>query len=565
MNDAEEKRSGILDGQSDRRRFLKTVGATSAVAASGVIGLPANAIAGSAPSPERASRTRAQEGAGGTLVVGWEADWDTLDPSKQIGAHANRLGQQYGDTLWSQYGDSADLIPALAESWAPSEDGLTWNVTLKPGLVFSDGTVCDADAVKYNFDRWLDPNHPFHDPPYGNLTYYLGVISQVEKTGDLAVAFHLASFNAMFEGNMIVAWAQLVSPTAIQTLGKVGVGETSAGTGAWKVSSWDKGVRVVLQRNEQYRDAQPLLDELIIIPIVETAQRFNQLQTGEVDMIVELSPEYIPLVEADPNLQVLRTPGLHIWWAELNMHEEPLKDKRVRQALNYAINKEAIVNEILQGAATITAGPIIPQSWGNDPNAVPYPYDPEKARALLTEAGYPEGFSMKYWVPESGSGMIAPVEIAQVMQADLKEVGVEVELVTQEWISYLRDWGANGLDKDGSPLYGMAQMSYNVGAADPGLWLNANVRTDAQIPAGWNAGFYSNPDVDDLLTKAIGTSTIEDRAAFYQEAQRTMIDDCPWIFMFSSDVIGAASSRLKGVVMSPNPTIIRLEGAYFED
>jgi peptide/nickel transport system substrate-binding protein len=564
MDKSVERDWNGIHRRSDRRRLLKSVGATAAIAASATSGA-AGVVAAPSAGQARVARSLAQGGSGGTLVVGWEADWDTLDPSKQIGAHANRLARLYGDNLWAQFGDSANILPALAETWAPTDDGRTWHVTLKPGLVFSDNTPCDADAVKYNFDRWLDPNHPFHDPPYGNLTYYLGVISEVEITGDLSIAFHLSSFAASFESNMLIAWAQLVSPTAIETLGKVGVGEVSAGTGPWQVDSWDKGVRVVLSGNDLHWGSQPLLDQLVIVPIVETAQRFNQLQTGEVDMIFELSPEYIPLVDADPNLQVLRTPGLHIWWVELNMHLEPLQDKRVRQALNYAVNKEAIVNEILQGAAAITAGPIIPQSWGNDPNALPYPFDPDRARALLAEAGYPDGFSMKFWVPESGSGMIAPTEIGQVIQANLKDVGVDVEIVTQEWISYLRDWGADGFDKDGSPLYGMAEMSYNVSAADPALWLNVNVRTDAQIPAGWNAGFYANPDVDDLLTKADSTFDIDERAGYYQEAQRIMIDDCPWIFMFSSDVVGAATSRLQGVVMNPDPTVIRLEGAYFED
>jgi peptide/nickel transport system substrate-binding protein len=361
---------------------------------------------------------------------------------------------------------------------------------------------------------------------------------------------------------MLLPYVAAVSPTAVQKQGKQQFGQTPVSTGAFQVKEWQKGVRIVLNRNDSYWGDKAYLDQIIIKPIVENAQRLSQLQSGDADLVVAMSPEFIPAIKSDPKLQLLQSPGMHIWWIVLNMHETPMQKKEVRQALNYAVNKDSIVNQILLGAAAVTPGPMLPNSFGTDPAIQPYPYDPQKAKDLLTAAGYPDGFSTKFWVPESGSGMIAPKEIAQVVQANLKDVGVQAEIVTQEWTSYVHDWGVSGLDKDGKSFYGMAEMSWNFADPDPAFWLNPNVRTDAIVPKAFNGGFYSNAQVDDLLTKAGSTIDRDARSGFFQQAQKVMVDDCPWIFTFSANNIAAASQRVKGVVLNPNPALIRLHTAY---
>jgi len=159
--------------------------------------------------------------------------------------------------------------------------------------------------------------------------------------------------------------------------------------------------------------------------------------------------------------------------------------------------------------------------------------------------------------------MIAPKEIAQVIQANFKDIGVTAEIVTQEWTSYVADWGKTGLDKNNQPFYGLAEMSWNFNSPDPAFWLNPNVKTDAQPPTAFNGGYYSNSQVDDLLTKAIGTADQTARGMYYKQAQKIMYDDPPWVFMFSGNNIAAASKRVQGVVLNPNPAVIRTELAYF--
>lgn len=553
-----------------RRQFLK--GLVAGVVTTGGVGVVLGACASppeettTAPTVQTGSSAAptAEPQAGGTIIVGWEEDAATLDPSKVVCAHEARIAGQYSDTLWSLYGDSSEIQPGLAESWEVSSDGLTYDINLRPDVSFHDGTPVNAEAVKWSFDRWLDENHPFHDPPYGLLTYYLGGIQGVETTGEQSLRITIGQLDATFASNMLIQSAGIVSPTAVQELGKDAFAQQPVGTGAWKVAEWEKGVRLVLDRNDQYWGQVPQLDQLIIKPIVENAQRLNQLQTGEVDLVVAMSPEFIPLIEADSNLQVIQSVGMHIWWIALNMHEEPLQSREVRQALNYAVNKEAIVNEILRGAATVTPGPILGHSWANDSSISPYPYDPARARELLAAAGYADGFTTRFWVPESGSGMIAPKEIAQIVQANLQEIGVTAEIVTQEWTSYVADWGSNGLDKDGQPFYGMGEMSWNFSSPDPALWLNPNIRTDAQAPNAFNGGFYSNPEVDELLKAADSTLSQQERTGYFQQVQRILHEDCPWIFMFSANNIAAANRRVQGLVLNPSPSILRFNTAYLQ-
>lgn len=568
----ESKSAELPTGRINRRQVMKAGAGAGAIAA-GVGGFALGARRGNdtvdaAGGPRKVSDLREARQNSNVLVAGWEQDPATLDPAKTICGHEVRIVNQYANTLWGLDGSSTELTGLLAESWSGSEDGITYTVKLKPGLTFQDGTACDATAVKWSFDRFLDANHPFYDPPYNLLSYYLGGpdlpngIATVEAVDATTVVFTLKKADPTFVELMAVGYDAIVSPTAFEAAGKDGFAVKPVSTGPFMVNQWEKGVRIVMDRYDGYWGEKAQLDQIIIRPIVENAARLTALQQGEVDFIVAMSPEFIPTIQADSTLQLLQSPGYHIWWVALNMHVKPLDDVRVRQALNYAIDKQAIVDTILQGAATLSNGPIIGHSWGNDPAVLPYEYDPEKAKALLAEAGFADGFSTNFWVPESGSGMVAPREIGQIIQSDLEKIGVKVEIVTQEWVSYVSDWQNKGLD---AGPYGMAEMSWNFGSPDPSQWLNPNVLTNAFPPnGGFNGSFYSNPQVDDLLGKAMETFNQDERANYYKQAQAVMREDCPWIFMFSANNIAAASARVKGLELNSDPSVVSLYKAYFE-
>ncbi len=542
-----------------RRSLVAGAGAAGTLSLTGGLA-PSDAVA--APDPQGRAQHPAQEPKqGGVLVVAWEEDASTLDPVKTYGGHETRIVYQFAETLWGLEGDSSDPVPMIATTWESSEDGLEWTIDIRPDMLFQDGTPVDAEAVRWNFDRWLNPENEFNDPPYGLLDYYLGGIQTVEVLEPLTLKMTLGEPDATFATRIMASYAAIISPTAVQEMGNEAFGQMPVGSGPFKVTSWDKGVRIVLDRFEDYWGEKAYLDQVIIQPIPETASRLAALQQGEVDFVVAISPEFIPVIESDSNLQIVQAPGNHIWWVTLNMHEEPMKDVRVRQALNYAIDKNTIIDTILYGAATITNGPIIQHSWANDTSIEPYPYDPEKAKQLLADAGYPDGFSTRFWVPESGSGMVAPREIGQVIQQYLADIGVQAEIVTQEWTSYVSDWGYEGLDVG---QFGMGEMSWNFSSPDPAEWLEPNLATDAIAPAAFNGGYYSNPDVDELLAQASASLDQDERAGLFQQVQEILREDCPWIFMFSANNVGAASAAVQGLVLNSSPSVVSLSKVYLE-
>jgi peptide/nickel transport system substrate-binding protein len=261
----------------------------------------------------------------------------------------------------------------------------------------------------------------------------------------------------------------------------------------------------------------------------------------------------------------LRKGGNHIWWIALNLREKPLADKRVRQALNYATNKEAIVRDLLKGGATVAPSTMMVGSWAQDPSLQPYPYDPKRAKQLLEAAGYANGFQTRFWVPESGSGMIAPKDIATLVQAQLKEVGVTAEIVTQEWTSYVNDYGSVGFAPSGKPSYGMGEMSWNTPLPDPVHYVDVNLKSDAQPPkGGFNAGFYSNKDVDSLLAQAASTLDHARRKTLYFQAQKIVYDEAPWIFMFSAENLVATRKDIRGLEVNACPWWLDFTRTYVQ-
>jgi peptide/nickel transport system substrate-binding protein len=238
--------------------------------------------------------------------------------------------------------------------------------------------------------------------------------------------------------------------------------------------------------------------------------------------------------------------GPHLWFLILNTREGPFKDVRVRQAVNYAIDKEALVKGVLQGTATV-ADSIVPAAfeWAHDDKIQPYPHDPERARALLREAGA-EGAELKFLVAEGGSGMLAPVPMATAIQADLAKVGFKVTIQTYEWNTYL------GLVNQGLAGKGdMAEMAWMTN--DPDTLPFLTLRTEA-LPesGGFNSGYYSNPEVDRLLLQARQSTDRDARAELYRQIQRIVRENAPWAFVANWKQNAVTTERVKGFELQPS-------------
>jgi peptide/nickel transport system substrate-binding protein len=499
---------------------------------------------------------------GGTLIVANEAELNDNDPQKYNGTHAGRTLRNIFDPLVTIYNDSSQLTGGLAESWDISEDGLTYTFKLRPNLVFQDNTPITADNVAFTFLRILDDNNEWNKKtgpfPGAKFEFPYVIPDQIKAVDPLTLRFQLSQPDATFLDNLTWAGSGIISPTALQ---KYGMDFTShpVGAGPFQFSAWDKGTSFTIERFDKYWGGAPFLDKVIFKPVIEDAARLVQLQAGKVDLVAALAPQFIAQVKSNPDLVIHQTQGIHIWWVTLNLHEKPFSDVRVRQAMNYAIDKDTIIKTILGGAAVPSHSFAFPNTPAYTEDLQQYPYDPDKAKDLLSQAGFPDGFTTTYLIPQSGSGMVAPTEIATVMQSQLAKVGVTVKIQTLEWTSYLSAYLA-GLDKYSSGPVGMAQLSYMIPQPDPGMYAYDALGSKGSI----NAGYYANDQVDQLLLKAKGTTDPDARVPLYQQAEKLVAQDAPWIFMFHAFNVVAAHKKVQNIVLNPDFNILHLERVWIQ-
>ncbi len=480
----------------------------------------------------------------GTLVVGLVAEPVNLDPAQVTDLNSNRVGRRIVEPLVTFPDDSTQVVPGLAESWTISKDGLHYIFKLRKGISFHDGTPLDAEAVKFSIERQINPEHPaakLGKYPFAN--YFFGNVKAVEVVDPLTVEFVLKEPRASFLAVLTAGAASIVSPTAVKKYG-VDYPSSPVGTGPFKFASWDRGQKVVLEKNAAYWRGPVKLERVIYRPIVEDQARLTELLTGALDLIVGTPPDYVGQLEASGKVAVLKQTGVHVWYLGINNQKKPFDDKRVRQALNYAVDKDAIVRDVLKGTGTLSAGPVLPKTWGADAGLKPYPYDPARARKLLAEAGYPNGFTTTLWTPESGSGMQSSVAMSTVIQSNLKAVGVNVTLQTMEWGAYLAK-----LRTKEQELFALSWMAGN---EDPDLVMYPLLHSSQWTPNGPNRALYKNEKFDELLHQARLTTDEKKRADLYRQAQRILVDDAPWIFVDHEIQTAAHSKRVQGFKLHPS-------------
>ncbi|VEF46330.1 peptide ABC transporter substrate-binding protein [Bacillus freudenreichii] len=482
-----------------------------------------------------------------TIVLGLEAEPTSLDAHQLSDFNSSRTAMELYDQLVHFKDESTELEPGLAEKWDVSEDGLEYTFYLREDVKFHDGTPFNADAVKFSIDRQIDPDHPYHDTgQYAYADFTFGSVDKVEVVDEFTVKITLTEPFAPFLGNMAMHAASIVSPAAVEKYG-ADFTKNPIGTGPFKFVKWDPGVEVILEKNEDYFNGAPSVEKLIFKPITEPQTRLAELESGNIDFIVNVPPDDIDRLKGDDRLEVIEQPGMHVWWTALNTQREPFNDVKVRQAVNYAINKEAIVEGILQGTGEVANSPVPPTVWGHNPNAKNYEYDPEKAKELLKEAGYPDGFEVTYWVPESGSGMQQPEQMAAAIQADLANVGIDVKIQTLEWGTYLDKVFVPAEEND----MDMHQMSWMGDNGDPDNFLYILLSGKQWPTAGFNDAYYQNKKVDKLLDEARVIKDKEERTKIYEEVQELVMEDAPWVVVDHEKQIVVVNSRIKDFKLHP--------------
>jgi peptide/nickel transport system substrate-binding protein len=477
------------------------------------------------------------------MVIGLLAEPVTMDPPQITDLNSTRVIKRLFEGLTAQELGTYKIIPGLAQSWDISKDGLTYTFQLRPNVKFHDGTPLTAEAVKFCFDRQLNDQGPFYATgTYPYVKGFLGNVAGVEVVNPSTVQIRLKSPLTPFLQYLAHHSLYIYSPDALKKWGK-DIVKHPVGTGPFKLETWEPGVRVVLARNDQYWGGAPKVRQAIYVPIIEAQARLSAIKTGEIDLTMDVPPDSLADLRKDPDVVVAETNSSAVWYVALNTRHPALKDKRVRQALNYAVQKEAIIRDILKGTAIVATTPLSPV-YGpyHEDKTVRYPYDPEKAKALLKEAGFASGFDVTFFVPESGSGMQSPVEMGTVIQANLAAVGVRAKIQTMEWGAYLKKY-LDGPD--------MAEMSWNPSIGDPDHMMYMLLSSD-RFPPAFNAGFYQNPRVDELLRKGRTTIDEKERIPLYREAQRLVVEDAPWIFVDHGKQVIVYRKRVQGFKLHPN-------------
>ncbi len=472
---------------------------------------------------------------GGTLTFAAGADPDSLDPQNTQSNPGEQVNRMMYDNL-VRFNAKMQLEPALAESWSQSADGLSWTFKLRKGVRFHDGTPFDAKAVKYFFDRVLGEEKPF------KASLYTPFVQGAEVVDDATVRLSLKQPFAAFLFRMAHSAGGIVSPAAHQKWGK-DLTLHPVGTGPFRFVEWVKGDRVVLERNDGYWGGRANLDRVLVKTVREDAARVLMLESGDADLIVNIPPEEIPRLRKDARFTVESIPTARALFITINVRKKPFDDVRVRQALNYAVNKEALVKELYQGNAEAIPGIVAPLQNGYA-KLPGYGYDPKKAKELLAQAGQ-SSLKVKLWSPKGR--YVKDYELAQAVQQDLAAVGVEAALSTMEWGAYLAATKAPPEQTD-RELF-LLGWSPSTGEAHWGTF--PLLHGSQQAPKGDNRGFFAGKALDDAIDKATVATSDRARLGALREVQQIVIREAPHVFLISPNMIVGATKKVHEVVNLP--------------
>lgn len=479
------------------------------------------------------------------LIVGQIAEPQSLDPHAVTAVNDFRILVNVYDGLVRYADGTLNVEPSLATDWTISDDGLEYTFNLRDDVSFHDGSPFNAEAVVFNFERMLNEDHPYYDTGPFPLAFYFGQVDTVEAVSEYQVKFTLTEPFAPFLSNLAYPTGLIISPQAVREHGAE-VGRKPSGTGAFQFEEWRANQRVVVTRNPGYWDGAPSLEAVVFRPITDANTRVAEMLSGGIDLMVEVPPDNVSTFVDDGSFELYEQAGPHLWFLILNLKEAPFNNKAVRQAVNYAIDKESLVNDILQGTATVATGPTPPAfGWAYNNDLEPYPYDPERARELIAEAGA-EGAKVTFYVTEGGSGMLDPISMGTAIQADLAAVGLDVSIETYEWNTFLGQVNP-GLEGKAD----MAEMAWMTN--DPDTLPFLALRTEA-FPenGGFNSGYYSNPEVDELLNQARTSTDQDERARLYREMQAIVYDDAPWAFIANWQQNAVATDAVENFKLQPS-------------
>jgi len=460
----------------------------------------------------------------GTLVRALSTFPNSLDlPQAAERQASTTCWQMYDSLVW--FDDDGKVVPALAESWEVSEDGTEYTFHLRQDVTFHNGEPFNADAVVLSWERAANADFEY--------SYHWQAASSVEKIDDYTVKVATEEPDALFLSTMADNWA-MIPPGYFEEVGQEGFNEHPMGTGPYKFVEWVKGDHITMEANLDYWRGAPKIQTVIFRPIPESATRVAAIQTGEVDIVTRLSSEEAQSLLGVEGVKVIKYPVTRIYYIAFNNLttglDQPTMDPKVRQAMNYAVDIDAIIDALFDGFAKPATGYVATSELGYD-NAGPFGYDPDKALELLAEAGYPDGFEMDMACPAGAYTHFE--EVCEAIAGFLGDVGIVINLEIMESGHYW-DLEAN---KELPPLFGDSWSAVGGEA----------FRRLVGALGGWDASYSSwyDEEIARLLNEIKMTVDQEARAALYGELQVYMREDPPFIYLYEPVSFEAINTRVQ--------------------
>ena len=479
-------------------------------------------------------------------VIAVGSTFTSLDPYDANDSLSQTVAKSFYQGLFG-FDKEMKLVNVLTDSYDVSPDGLTYTVKLHPGVKFHDGTAFNAAAVKVNLDRASNPDN--------RLKRYnlFKMIEKTEAVDDLTVKITLKTPFSAFVNNLAHPAAVMISPAALKQYGK-DIGFHPVGTGPYRFVTWNQTDFVKVEKfNGYWKAGLPKLDSITWRPVVDNNTRAALLQTGEAQFAYPIPFEQAKVLEKNDKLALVASPSILHRYISMNVTQKPFDNPKVREALNYAINKEALIKVAFSGYATPAEGPL-PSSIDYSVKYHPWPYDPAKARELLKEAGYPNGFTTTLWSSHNHS---TAQKVLQFTQQQLAQVGVKVQVTAMDAGQRAAEVEGKGVKETGVRLF-YTGWSASTGEAD---WaLSPLFATASWPPAQFNTAFYSNPQVDADLANALKTTDRTEKQKLYKDAQDKIWADAPWIFLATERLVSANSKKLTGFYVMPD-TLFSFEDA----
>jgi len=456
----------------------------------------------------------------GEVKIGLAAEPNTFDPHLTVGRNTQIFIVNVYDGLTARDAQG-HVVPALAESWKRLNP-TTWQFALRKGVKFHNGDDFNAECVKFTLDR---ATHPETKATIGSeLSTIAGTeivdpftVNVITKTPDFLLPVRLGELFGL-----------MLSPKHTSAMGKEAIATKPNGTGPFKLVTWAKNEQMVLEANESYWRGAPKVKKIIVRPILDDAARIAALQAGEVDLIAPVPHARIAELKRNDKLVIKTIPAPRIFHVTIDVRKPPFDNVKVRQALNYAADVNAILKSLYFGYGTRLATVVDKGALGYDPSVQPYPFDPKKAKALLAEAGFPNGFETEF---DSFTGSIADhSKPAEAIVGYLQKVGVKAKQNVFEFAAF----GPRRVQNRTAPLF-----IYSIGDAylEPS-WV---IRWMTQGGLGMH---YKNPKLDEMLTRIEATDDPKKRAPLYGDVQKLIKEEAPFIFLYQADAVFGMSSRI---------------------